>query len=258
MVKKVIVITGASGGIGASLAKKLGAQGHQLVLAARRKDELRNVASAIGNNAVPVVCDVTVRKQVEELKEQALRVFNHVDVWINNAGRGINRAALELTDDEFDQIMSVNLKSALYGAQAIIPHFKERNEGHLINISSFLGRVPLVSFRSVYSAAKSALNTLTANIRVDLAASHPGIHVSLVMPGVVLTDFAKNALGEPPQQFSGGGAANPQSADEVAAVIVSLVEHPQPEIYTNPALAELCRRYYEDVGAFEQDVLQKG
>src|SRR5258707_3253795 len=92
-------------------------------------------------------------------------------------------------------MMAVNVKSALYGMQVITPHFMERGRGHIINISSFLGRVPVASVRSAYSAAKAALNTLTANLRVDLQRSHPGIHVSLVMPGLVTTDFASHATG---------------------------------------------------------------
>jgi NAD(P)-dependent dehydrogenase (short-subunit alcohol dehydrogenase family) len=77
---------------------------------------------------------------------------------------------LDLTDEDFDQMMVVNAKSALYGMQAIVPHFKERGAGHLINISSALGRVPFASYRSAYSAAKAALGSLTANLRMDLRA----------------------------------------------------------------------------------------
>lgn len=120
--------------------------------------------------------------------------FGHVDVWINNAGRGIGRSVLELTDDDFDEMMSVNVKSAIYGMQVVIPHFKERGRGHLINVSSFLSRVPFVTFRAAYSAAKAALNILTANLRMELKAAYPEIHISIVMPGTVATDFSKNAL----------------------------------------------------------------
>src|SRR5450759_1568968 len=190
---KTIVITGASGGIGAALARHLSPGGHHLVLAARRRDELNAVAKE--TNGLAVVADVTQRADVNRLRDEALGAFGSVDVLINNAGRGISRSTLELTDEDFDDMMSVNVKAALYGAQAIVPHFIERGRGHLINISSFLGRVPMATHRSAYNAAKAALNALTANLRVDLRRQNPAIHVSLVMPGLVTTDFARNVRG---------------------------------------------------------------
>jgi short-subunit dehydrogenase len=251
MDEKTVVITGASSGIGAALAKTLGAKGYRLVLAARRKDELERVAAPLGGRAVAVVADVRRRRDVEAVRDRALAAFGGVDVWVNNAGRGISRSVLELTDEELDDTIAVNLKSALYGMQAIVPHFKERGKGHLVNVSSFLGRVPLVSFRSAYNAAKAGLNALTANLRMELTREYPGIHVSLVMPGVVRTDFAKNALGGTPALPGGAGAGPSQSADEVAEAIARLIEEPRAEVYTNPASAEIARRYFEDVAAFE-------
>ncbi len=259
MDNKVVVITGASGGIGAALAKQLGAQGHRLALAARREKELAEVARQAGTEALPVVTDVTRRADVQRLKDAALTAFGRIDVWINNAGRGIAKPVLTLTDDDIDQMIAINVKSALYGLQAIVPYFQEKGNGHLINISSFLGRVPLVSSRSIYSAAKAALNVLTANLRMDLRENYPGIHVSLVMPGVVLTDFARNSLGAPPQPRPGGpsGPMNAQTPDEVAVIIASLLDHPQIELNTNPASPEIARRYREDVDAFERNMLRR-
>jgi NADP-dependent 3-hydroxy acid dehydrogenase YdfG len=249
---KVIVITGASGGIGAALAVQLGQQGHRLVLGARREKELNEVARRTGAEAIAVPTDVTMRAQVDRLRDRALEAFGQVDVWVNNAGRGISRKVLDLTDDELDQIMAVNVKSALYGMQAIAPHFTQRGSGHLVNISSVLSRVPLVSFRSAYNAAKAALNALTANLRADLAQSHPGVHVSLVMPGVVTSDFQRNALGGTPQMQSGASATSAQTPDEAAAAIVHLIENPVAEIYTDPSQAAMVLRYFEDVAAFER------
>ncbi|HEX3555859.1 MAG TPA: SDR family oxidoreductase [Thermoanaerobaculia bacterium] len=248
---KVIVITGASSGIGAELARQLAAQGHRLALAARREKELKAVAEQCGPEALAVVTDVRRRGDVEHLRDRTLDKLGPIDVWVNNAGRGIGRRVLDLTDEDVDEMIAVNLKSALYGMQAIVPHFMERNAGHLVNVSSFLGRVPLATVRSVYSASKAALNSLTANLRMDLKQEYPNIHVSLVMPGIVATDFASNALGGTPPAAPPPGALKPQSAEEVAAAIVALIANPVPEIYTNPALAAVARRYYEDVGAFE-------
>src|SRR6478735_3056800 len=100
---KVLVVTGASAGIGAALARALGAQGHRVVLAARHRDALEQVRAQSGGEALAVPTDVTVRHEVERLRDAAIERFGHVDVWVNNAGRGIVRPALELTDEDFDQ-----------------------------------------------------------------------------------------------------------------------------------------------------------
>jgi len=257
--RKVIVITGASAGIGAALARRLGADGHALVLAARRAPELAAVARDAAADAIAVSTDVTKRAEVERLRDRAIESFGHVDVWVNNAGRGITRPVLELTDEDFDSMMEVNVKSALYGMQAIVPHFMQRGEGHLINVSSFLGRVPVATHRSAYNAAKAALNALTANLRVDLHKTHPNVAVSLVMPGMVKTEFAEKALwsrgggsipwtssSAPPTQ-----AAAVQTPEQVADVIADLIAHPVAEVYTNPWSRDMAVRYVQDVGAFE-------
>jgi NADP-dependent 3-hydroxy acid dehydrogenase YdfG len=253
--QKVIVITGASSGIGAALAKQLGLEGHQLVLGARRERELKEVAAKAGTRVLPVVIDVTKRSDVERLRDMALREFEHVDVWVNNAGRGSGKTVMELTEEELDEMIDVNLKSVFYGMRAIIPHFQERGEGHLINVSSFLGRVPLATYRSAYNAAKGAANNLTANSRMDLRVRYPRIHVSLVLAGFVDTDFHRIA-GTPFPVKAGTrvGESMVQSAEEVAGQIASLIEHPVAELYTNPNLRDLAVRYYQDVGAFEENM----
>ncbi|MCX6081126.1 MAG: SDR family NAD(P)-dependent oxidoreductase [Chloroflexi bacterium] len=249
---KVIVITGASAGIGAVLARQLAARGDHLMLAARRAKELSQLARSCGRDTFPFTTDVTRRQDVNRLRDEALRTFDHVDVWINNAGRGITRNVLDLTDEDIDEMMTVNVKSALYGMQAILPHFKERGQGHLMNVSSMLGRIPLVASRSAYNASKSALNALTANLRMDLRVEYPGIQVSLVMPGAVQTEFAANALHAP---AGSGPAPMAQTVEEVVAAMIDLIDHPRAEIYTNPDIqVEQVRRYYDDVAAFEANL----
>ena len=253
---KHIVITGASSGIGATLAAQLSRAGHRIALAARREAELNEVAARIGNNAVVIPTDVTKRAEVERLRDRAIEALGHVDVWVNNAGRGITKPALELTDDEFDLMMTVNVKSALYGMQAIAPHFIARGRGQIVNVSSVLSRVPFATFRSGYNAAKAALNALTANARVDLARQHPGIQVTLVMPGLVSTDFQKNALGGTPAMPANTQA---QSVEDAAAAIVKAIENPVAEAYTNPGYAKaVVERYFQDVGAFEREAAARG
>ncbi len=254
MARKTIVITGASAGIGAAVARRLATDGHNLVLAARRKEPLDAVALDVetrgASRALAVVTDVTSRADMEQLSQKAIDAFGGYDVWINNAGRGITRNVLELTDRDVDEMMSVNVKSALYGMQIAAAHFMTKGHGQIINVSSFLGRVPMATHRSAYNAAKHALNALTANLRVDLRAKFPDIHVTLVMPGMVATEFGRNALGSPPDTpiYSGPQV---QDVEDVADIIAGVVDHPVAEVYTNPASPAMARKYFEDVGAFE-------
>ena len=253
---KTIVITGASGGIGAALARVLAPEHHNLVLAARRQPELDAVgmeAQRLGAAVACVVADVTIREDVERISRESIERFGSFDVWVNNAGRGITREVLDLTDADIDEIVATNVKSAVYGMQVAAHHFLERDTGHIINISSFLSRVPLASFRSIYSASKAMLNSLTANLRTDLAAKTPNIHVSVVMPGVVSTDFAQNVVGEKrrPMVAPPGKGPQPQTAEQVAAVIVGVIRMPVAEIYTNPALEPVVKAYQADIASFE-------
>jgi short-subunit dehydrogenase len=254
MANKTIVITGASAGIGAGLAARLANEGHTLVLAARRRPELERVAHEAmqrgSPRAIAVETDVTRRGDVERLRDTAIQEVGGFDVWVNNAGRGITRSVLDLTDDDIDDMIALNVKSALYGMQVAVQHFMERGHGHLINISSFLGRVPLAPHRSAYNAAKAAMAALTANLRTDLRSRYPNIHVTLVMPGMVATEFGRNAIGSPPDTpiYSG---PHVQSIEAVADVIANTIDHPVAEVYTNPASADMARRYFADVETFE-------
>ena len=247
MTSKVIVITGASAGIGAALAELLAGRGASLVLVARRKDVLDSVVGHCGSSAIGIVADMTHRAEVRRVAQEAIHHFGHVDVWINNVGRGISRAPSELTDEDIDSMIQVNVKSALYGMQEILPHFKSRNAGQIINISSMLGRMPTFVPRAAYSASKHFLNALTANFRTEVHGTHPGIQVSLVSPGVVATDFGLNAIhgGVDSRSIPGG-----QTAEQVAAVIADVIESRKADVYTRPDGHEIVARYYaaDEVG----------
>jgi NADP-dependent 3-hydroxy acid dehydrogenase YdfG len=245
MLDKVVVITGASGGIGAALAPIVAERGASVVLAARREKELREVARACGERAHPIVADVTLRDDVRRVVSEALARFGRIDVLVNNVGQGIWRAPSQLTDEDIDAIIRINVKSALYGIQEVLPHFKERGEGHVINISSVLGRIPLAVMRSAYTGAKHFLNALTANLREEVQQTHPGIQFSLVSPGVVHTDFGLNARH--------GGVdsrtlPNAQTPAEAAAVIASVIETRRPDVYTRAGTQERVASYYASVG----------
>jgi NAD(P)-dependent dehydrogenase (short-subunit alcohol dehydrogenase family) len=248
---KVIVITGASSGIGEHLAEAVAARGVRgVVLAARRAAELSALADRLGPSALAVVTDVTRRDDVERLRDQTLERFGQIDVWVGNAGRGITRSVTQLTDADFDDMIATNVKSVLYGIQAVVPHFRERRRGHLITVSSMLGRISMAPIRSAYSAAKAAVNSLMASLRLELRPEFPDIHVSTVLPGVVATPFGANALHGGPDSRTLPGA---QPVAEVARAIADLIERPRAELYTRPELAKLVERYFtaEDVATLE-------
>jgi NAD(P)-dependent dehydrogenase (short-subunit alcohol dehydrogenase family) len=185
---------------------------------------------------------------VDALAKAAIERFGHVDVWINNAGRGISRPTSELTDDDIDVMIRDNVKTALYGIQAILPHFRSRGAGQIINVSSMLGRVPFAPIRSAYCAAKHALNAITATLRQELRASSPGIVVTLVSPGIVATEFGLNAVHG---GFDSRTLPNAQPVDEVAGIILGAIENPRADVYTQPNAAGMVAAYFQDIEATE-------
>jgi NADP-dependent 3-hydroxy acid dehydrogenase YdfG len=249
---KVVVITGASAGIGAELAKQLGGRGAKVVLAARRKAELDAVAAEIGENALAVVTDVTKRSDVEQLAQAALKRFERIDVWVNNAGRGISRSVGDLSDEDLDAMWRDNMKSVVYGIQAVLPHFKSRNAGQIINVSSGLSRAPLAPVRAAYGAVKSAVNLLTASLRVELRATHPGIHVTLLLPGVVATEFGVNSLGA--GIVDNRKIPGAQPVEGAAAAIVDVIENPRSEAYTSAFIADVIARYLREPDVLEAEI----
>jgi NAD(P)-dependent dehydrogenase (short-subunit alcohol dehydrogenase family) len=180
---------------------------------------------------------VTKRADVERLRDEAIAKLGQIDVWVNNAGRGISKPLSALTDDDVDAMIRDNVKSALYGMQAVLPHLQARGEGAIVNVSSMLGRVPFAPIRSVYSASKAALNSLTETLRMELADKFPKIRVLTVMPGVVATDFGNNALGGGPDSRALPGA---QDVGEVARIIADAMLTRSGDVYTRPNGAEVA------------------
>ena len=227
--------------VNAALAERLGTEGASLVLAARREDALTNVASRSGAQVLIVVADVTVRDDVRRVVSAAIERFKHIDVWVNNAGQGITRQPSELSDEDIDLMIRVNVKSVLYGIQEVLPHFKERGTGHVINLSSELGRIPYAVHRSAYSGAKHFMNALTANFRDEVQQTHPGIQFSIVSPGIVKTEFGVRARhgGPDSRQF-----AQAQSAEEVAAVVAEVIESRRRDAYTRADAHKRVVEYY--------------
>lgn len=246
MASKIIVITGASSGIGAAAGLLLSQLGNTVVLVARRQQALEQVAARCGGHGHPQIADVTRRADVQRVVTNTITAHGRIDVWINNAGQGITRLPSELTDDDVDAMMTVNVKSALYGMQEILPHFRERGQGHIINVSSMLGRIPYATARSAYCGAKHFLNALTATFRDEVQKTHPGIQVSLVSPGVVYTEFGVNAIhgGPDSRQLPDG-----QTSEEIAQVIARVVETRDPDVYTRAGAQQRVLDYYAAAGS---------
>jgi short-subunit dehydrogenase len=248
---KVVVTTGASSGIGAAVAERITRDGHTAVLVGRRAQPLDDVVArcAVGGKgrAIPIVADVTGRDGVKRVISETVAKAGRIDVWINNVGQGINRVPSELTDADIDEMMRINVKSALYGMQEVLPVFRSQGgTGHIINISSNLGRTPTVVYRSAYSASKHFLSALTENFRMELKESMPGVTVSLVSPGIVYTDFGKNAShGGPDSRALSGG----QEPPEVAEVIARVIQDRRPDVYTRPGAQAAIAAYYAGLGA---------
>jgi short-subunit dehydrogenase len=252
MKDKVIVITGASAGIGLAVAELAVARGARVVLAARRQAELDAVAARLGDRTIAVVADVTRRADNEMLRDKALAAFGQIDAFVANAGRGISRMVSELTDEDIDDMITVNVKSVLYAIQAVLPHFKERRRGQIVAISSGLSRFPFAPQRSAYSASKAAVNLLMASLRGELRGQgFDDIYATTVMPGIVATDFGKNALHGGVDNAKLPGA---QPVSEVAEVIVGVIEKPRAEVYTRPQMRQLAEKYYsaDDVSEIEK------
>lgn len=256
------VVTGASSGIGAAIAERLAREGRPVVLAARRADRLESVANrcrAAGGKATAVVADVTRRADVDRLRDAALAEHGAIDAWVNNAGRGITRRVEEISDADLDSMFAVNLRSALYGIQAVLPHFKARGHGVIIQVGSILGRVPSV-YRGAYAAAKHAMLALAGALRQELAVEgFSGISVRTILPGAVSTGFSQAAQGD--AGYAGGMAAarerfgesperrewlHRQTADEVAAFVVEALGRGSAELYTSEGLRAHALAYVAD------------
>jgi NAD(P)-dependent dehydrogenase (short-subunit alcohol dehydrogenase family) len=242
----VVVITGASAGIGAALARELAGRHASLVLLARREELLEEMAATLGTPVEVVPGDVTRRADLEKALERAVARFGGVDVWVNNAGHGITRPSVEaITPEDLEVMVRDNTRSALVGMQVVLPHFKDRGKGVLANVSSMLSRVPDVPFRAAYSAAKAALNSLTESLRFELAREFPGIRVLLVVPGVVASDFGLNALGGGPDSRSIPGG---QSVEEVARIIADGLFAGPLDLYTRPEGLQRALGHLEGLG----------
>ncbi len=202
---KVVVITGASSGLGEAAARLLCAHGANVVLGARRADRLQSLAdelSGSGGKALAVATDVTHRNQVKRLVDTAAQKFGRVDVMINNAGI-MPRAPLErLTIDDWDRTIDVNIKGVLYGIAAALPHMKKQKSGHMIFVSSVAGHKVGPDF-AVYAATKHAVRALAEGFRQEVKPYN--IRTTIISPGAVATELPNSVteqdIAEKIQQY---------------------------------------------------------
>ena len=192
---KVVVITGASSGIGEATALLLAERGAKVVLGARRQDKLEVIAARIikaGGEAVYAVTDVRKRADVTSLVNLAITQYGKIDVLINNAGVGLISALDELRVDDWEEMIDVNLKGTLYGIAAALPIFRKQGFGHFINTLSTSG-LKIVPLQSVYAGTKNAVRAITEGLRQEAGDK---LRVTIISPGFVHTDFADAMTNE--------------------------------------------------------------
>lgn len=210
---KIVVVTGASSGIGAAVARRLATEGHTVIAGARRRDRLDELAAATasaaeqaGGSLHPVVVDVTDRADVATLVDGAVRAHGRVDVLINNAGVMPLSRLDALLVDQWDQMIDVNVRGLLNGIAAALPHFQRQSGGHFITVAS-IGAHEVVPTGAVYCGTKFAAWAITEGLRQEV---DPSIRVTTVSPGVVESELA-DTITDP-------GAAEAMSSYRSAAI----------------------------------------
>ena len=190
---KVVVITGASMGIGEAIAKLFAECGARIVLLSRDAGRAEAARARIGNpdQTLALACDVRNREEIDRVIGLTMHHFQRIDVWINNAGHGILDGVATVSMADARETFETNFFGTMEAMQAVLPIMKQQASGAIINISSVAGHVP-IPFHGVYSATKFAMNALGKSARIELAS--PGINVLTVCPGYVRTDFAENAI----------------------------------------------------------------
>jgi NAD(P)-dependent dehydrogenase (short-subunit alcohol dehydrogenase family) len=233
----VVIVTGASSGIGAAAARLLHAAGAHPVLAARRADRLQAVSADAGG-ALAVTADVTSGADVRRIAQEALARHGRIDALVNNAGISLHCPLDQLDPAEFSRVLDVNVVSMLAMTQAVLPAMRSRGYGRIVNVGSGATRIAPPGVGG-YAATKAAVGMLTEIARKELAGD--GIAVSLVVPSITATEFAGG-------RFQGGGPVPPgmvaHSPEYVGRIILRALRTGEPSIDIprgpeQPALAEI-------------------
>ncbi|MBC6989943.1 SDR family oxidoreductase [Hymenobacter sp. BT491] len=225
---KVVIITGASSGMGEAAAKHLAALGATVVLGARRADRIAQLAKEIqsnGGQALARAVDVTQRDQVKNLVEATVAQFGRVDVILNNAGIMPLSPMDRLNVEEWDKMIDVNIKGVLNGIAAVLPYMKDQKSGQIINTSSVAGH-KVFTGSAVYSATKYAVRALTEGLRMEVKPYN--IRTTIVCPGAVKTELLEHIteadIQQANQEYVGAVGISPDSFARVVAFAIS-----QPE-----------------------------
>ena len=243
---KVIVITGASSGIGEATARLLASQGNKVVLGARREEKLKKIVSEIlkdGNEAIYKVCDVTKIHDVEALAQIALDVYGRIDVWVNNAGLMPLSLLAEDKVNDWNRCIDVNLKGVLYGIHACLGIMRKQKNGHIVNIGSLSSHQTGLSC-GIYAATKFGVRAISETLREEEAASRSGIRVTMLAPGMIATELPQSMTtqeGRDGMQAAYNALAIP--AQSVAESIAFAINMPQDtginEIIIRPTAQQL-------------------
>lgn len=239
---KIVIITGASSGLGEATARRLSERGAKLVLAARREDRLIKLTEELKANGGEVIwqtTDVTDRKQVEALAKTAKDTFGRIDVLINNAGLMPLAPLDALKVDEWDQMVDVNIKGVMYGIAAVLPTMREQHSGHVINLSSVAGH-KLFPGAAVYCATKFAVKALSEGLRMEAGDEIRSTNIS---PGAIDTELTSTITDPTAAKAAEELYKVAIDADAVARAIVYAIEQPHDvdinEIILRPTAQEL-------------------
>ena len=193
---KIVVITGASSGLGEATARLLSAQGASVVLGARRVDRIQSLADELtgsGGKALAITTDVTHCDQVKRLVDAAVQTYGRIDVMINNAGLMPHSPLERLKIDDWNRMIDVNIKGVLYGIAAALPYMKQQKAGHIINVSSVAGH-KVRPGSAVYAATKHAVRVISEGLRQEVKPYN--IRTTVISPGAVATELP-NSVTEP-------------------------------------------------------------
>lgn len=222
---KVVIITGASSGLGEATAKRLAASGAKLMLGARREDRLKELVAAIaqtGGTANYLVTDVTDRAQVEALAKQTLSTYGRIDVLINNAGLMPLSPLDQIKVEEWDQMIDVNIKGVLYGIAAVLPMMRQQKSGHIINVSSVAGH-KVFPGAAVYCATKFAVRAISEGLRLE---SNGEIRSTNISPGAVATELTSTISDADTAASINALYEIAIDADAIARAIAYAIEQP--------------------------------
>ncbi len=240
----VVVITGASSGIGRATALACAEKGAVVVLAARREGPLNELASECeraGGRALAIPLDVTDESAVQDLARRAIETFGRIDVWVNNAAVTLFGRFEETPPEAYRRVIETNLFGYIHGARAALPIFREQGSGVLINVASMVSKVA-EPYVSSYVLTKQAIRGLAMSLRQELAldGSHD-IHVCTVMPATIDTPFFQHAGNYTGRAVKAMPPVYP--AENVAETILNLVRKPRHEVFVGNAARMLSAQY---------------